>query len=91
MKKIFSSMMEGFAKEMSGMSEEDKKRMMACGERMASMCSCMTGKEMSGDQRINLREEKKAMKERMMSFCGGKMEMMSTDQRVTSGIGYGGT
>jgi hypothetical protein len=76
MKKMFSTMMEGFTK---GMSEEDKKKMMACGEQMAGMCSCVNGKDMSG-------EEKKAMKERMMSFCGGKMEKMSTDQRVTSGF-----
>jgi hypothetical protein len=75
MKKMFSTMMEGFVK---GMSEDDKKRMMACGEQMAAMCPCMPGKEMPGDQRINLREEKKAMMERMMSCCGGTKEMMST-------------
>jgi len=74
MKKMFSSMMEGFAK---GMPEEDKKKMMDFGKRMAGMCSCMTGKEMPGDQRINLREEKKAMADRMMTCCGGAKEMMS--------------
>ncbi|MCJ7664032.1 MAG: hypothetical protein MUO24_07295 [Desulfobacterales bacterium] len=68
MKKMFSTMMEGFTK---GMSEEDKKKMMACGEQMAGMCSCVNGKDMSG-------EEKKAMKERMMSFCSGTKEMMSS-------------
>jgi len=68
MKKMFSSIMERFAK---GMSEEDKKKMMACGEKMAGMCSCMAGKEMTD-------EEKKAMAERMMACCGGAKEMMST-------------
>ncbi len=68
MGKMFSSMMEQFAK---GMSEEDKKKMMACGEQMAGMCPCMTGKEMTD-------EEKKAMAERMMACCGGAKEMMST-------------
>ena len=81
MKKMFSSMMERFAKGMPEVtlwsSEEDKKKMMACGEQMAGMCSCMTGKEMPGDQRINLREEKKAMADRMMTCCGGAKEMMS--------------
>jgi hypothetical protein len=68
MKKMFSTMMEGFTK---GMSEEDKKKMMACGEQMAGMCSCVNGKDMS-------EEEKKAMKGKMMSFCSGKMAKMST-------------
>lgn len=67
MKKMLSSMMAGFTK---GMSEEDKKKMADFGERMAGMCSCMTGKEMSA-------EEKKAMAERMMACCGGAKEMMS--------------
>jgi len=75
MEKMFSTMMEGFMKDMS---EEDKKKMKDFGEKMAGMCPCMTGKEMSGDQRINLREEKKAMAERMMTFCSGKMEKMSS-------------
>ena len=68
MEKMFSSIMAEF---MKGMSEDDKKRMMACGEKMAGMCSCMNMKDMS-------EEEKKAMMEKMMSFCGSKMEMMST-------------
>ena len=68
MEKMFSEIMAGFTK---GMSEDDKKRMMACGERMAGMCPCVSGKDMS-------KEEKKAMKEKMMSFCSGKMEMMSS-------------
>ena len=68
MEKMFTTMMEGF---MKGMSEDDKKRMMACGERMAAMCPCVNGKDMP-------EEEKKAMKEKMMSFCSSKMEMMST-------------
>ncbi len=68
MEEMFSSMMAGF---MKGMSEDDKKRMMACGEKMAVMCPCINRKDMS-------EEEKKAMMEKMMSFCGSKMETMST-------------
>jgi hypothetical protein len=59
--------MAGF---MKGMSEDDKKRMLACGEKMAAMCSCINRKDMS-------EEEKKAMMEKMMSFCTDKMERMS--------------
>jgi hypothetical protein len=70
MEKMFSSMMEGF---MKGMSEEDKKRMMTRGERMVALCPCVNGKDMFGSG-----GEKKAMKEKMMSFCSGKMEMMSS-------------
>jgi hypothetical protein len=67
MEEMFSSMMAGF---MKGMSENDKKKMMACGEKMAAMCSCFNWKDMS-------EEEKKAMIEKMMSFCNSKMETMS--------------
>jgi hypothetical protein len=68
MEKMFSSMMAGF---MKGMSEDEKKKIMNFGEKMAGMCSCVNWKDMSG-------EEKKAMAERMMSCCGGTKEMMST-------------
>jgi hypothetical protein len=61
------SKMMGF---MKGLSEEDRKRMMACGEKMAAMCSCMNMKEVS-------EEEKTAMSEKMRSFCGSAMAMMS--------------
>jgi hypothetical protein len=67
MEKMFSSMMAGFTK---GMSEEEKKKVMDFGERMAGMCSCTTRKEMP-------EEEKKALKEKMMACCGGAKEMMS--------------
>lgn len=67
MEGMFSSMMAEF---MKGMSENDKKRMMACGEKMAGMCSCVNRKDMS-------QEEKKAMTEKMMSFCKSKMETLS--------------
>jgi len=67
MEEMFSSMMSGF---MKGMSENDKKRMMACGEKMAAMCSGINRKDMS-------EEEKKAMMEKMMAFCSSKMEIMS--------------
>lgn len=68
MEKMFSSMIAGFTKDMS---EEDKKKMKACAEQMVSMCPCMTGKEMSG-------EEKKAMAERMTMCCGNAKKMMSS-------------
>jgi hypothetical protein len=68
MEKMFSSIIAEFMKEMS---ENDKKRMMACGKKMAAMCSCINMKDIS-------EEEKKAMMEKMMSFCSGKMEIMST-------------
>jgi hypothetical protein len=68
MEKMFSSIMAGF---MKGMSENDKRRMMACGEKMVATCSCLNRKDMS-------EEEKKAMMEKMMSFCISKMETMST-------------
>ncbi len=67
MEEMFSSIMAGFVK---GMSENDKKRMMACGEKMAAMCSCINWKHVS-------EEEKKAMMEKMMSFCNSKMKTMS--------------
>jgi hypothetical protein len=67
MEKMFRSIMAGF---MKGMSENGKKRMMVCGEKMAAMCSCINRKDMS-------EEEKKAMMEKMMSFCNSKMERMS--------------
>ncbi len=59
MEEMFSSMMAGF---MKGMSENDKKRMMACGEKMAAMCSCINRKDIS-------EEEKKAI-----SFVDGGLE-----------------
>ncbi|MGO8988064.1 MAG: hypothetical protein ACLQGU_22185 [bacterium] len=68
MEKTFASIVSEF---MKGISEDGKKRMMTCGEKMASMCPCLKMKEMS-------EEEKKAMMERMMSFCGSKMEKMSS-------------
>lgn len=68
MEKTFSAIMSEF---MKGISEDDKKKMMACREKMASMCSCLKMEEMP-------EEEKKAMMEKMMSFCGSKMEMMSS-------------
>jgi hypothetical protein len=74
MKKMFSSMMAGFAK---GMPKEDKKKMMDFGEKMVGMCSCMPGKEMTDDQGVTFGEGKKAMAERM-SCCGGAKEMMSS-------------
>ena len=67
MERMFSSKMAGF---MKGMSEDDKKRMTACGEKMAAMCSCINRKDIS-------EEEKKAMIEKMTSFCNSKMETMS--------------
>jgi len=67
MEKMFSSIMAGF---MKGMSEDDRKKMLACGEKMAAMCSCVNWKDMPA-------EEKKVMMEKMKSFCNGKMERIS--------------
>ncbi len=67
MEKGFASIMSEF---MKGISEDDKKKMMSFGEKMASMCPCLKMKEMSED-------EKKAMMEKMMSFCGGTEKMSS--------------
>lgn len=64
MEKMFGSMMKGF---MSGMPEEDKLKMTACFEKMSSFCPCCGGKEMPG-------AGKKAMMDKMISFCGGKTE-----------------
>lgn len=67
MEAMFSKMMEGC---MKGMSDEDKKKMMACWEKMTAVCPCMTtggGSE----------TEKKAMVEKMMYMCGGMMQMMA--------------
>jgi hypothetical protein len=48
MKKMFNSIIAGFTK---GMSEDDKKKMMACGEKMAGMCSCVNRKDMSEEEK----------------------------------------
>ena len=52
------SKMMGF---MKGLSEEDSKRMMACGKKMAAICPCCDMKEMS-------EEDKKAMMEKTGVF-----------------------
>ncbi|MGD0277227.1 MAG: hypothetical protein ABSB79_14440 [Syntrophales bacterium] len=81
MEAMFSKMMEGCIK---GMSDEDKKKMMACGEKMVAVCPCMT----TGS---NSETDKKAMAEKMMSMCGGMMQMMpaffktKTPQETESG------
>ena len=48
----------------NSMSEEDK-------QKMAAMCPCCNMKDMP-------EEDKKAMMEKMQSFCGDKMGMMSS-------------
>jgi hypothetical protein len=68
MEKMFGSMMQGF---FNGMSEEDKQTMKACCEKMVAMCPCCTMKDMPD-------EDKKAMMEKMRSFCSDKMGMMSS-------------
>jgi len=44
MEAMFGKMMEGC---MKGMSEEEKKKMMACGEKMAAMFSSTSMKDMT--------------------------------------------
>ena len=63
MEAMFTTMMEGCLK---GMSEEDQKRMMACGAKMAAMCPCMGTKELSDEGR-------KDMRDKMMAFCGSEL------------------
>ncbi|MGZ3580676.1 MAG: hypothetical protein ACXWMH_08530 [Syntrophales bacterium] len=68
MEAMFSKMTEGCIK---GLSEEDKKKMMACcGEKMAAMFSSTGLKDMT-------EEGKKEMREKMMACCGSKVELMS--------------
>ena len=68
MEAMFSKMMEGC---MNGMSEEDKKIMMACcWEKVAAMCSSTEMKDMT-------EEAKTEMREKMTACCGSKMERMS--------------
>lgn len=59
MEKMFGSMMK---ERFSGMSEEDKSKMVSRFEKMAEMCPCMKGKEMT-------EEEKKKRMEEMFSCC----------------------
>jgi hypothetical protein len=68
MEKMFGSMMQGF---FNGMSEEDKQKMKACCKQMVAMCPGSNRKDMPED-------EKKAMMEKMRSFCSSKMGMMSS-------------
>ena len=68
MEKMFGPMMQEF---FSRMSEEDRQKMKACCEKMVSMCPCCNMKDMP-------EEDKKAMMEKMQSFCGSKMGMMSS-------------
>jgi hypothetical protein len=65
---MFSSIMAGF---MKGLSENDRKIMTDCREKMADLYPCLRLKDLS-------EEDKKAMQERMMSFCVGQMETLST-------------
>jgi hypothetical protein len=53
------------------MSEEDKQKMKACCEKMISICPYCNMKDMP-------EEDKKAMMEKIQSFCGDKMRMMSS-------------
>jgi hypothetical protein len=66
MEAMFTKMMEGCLK---GMSVEEREKMTACWEKMATICPCMGTKGSD--------EERKAMMEKMMAFCGGKMTQMS--------------
>lgn len=68
MEKMFGSMMQGIFKVMS---EEDKQQMKACCEKMVAMCPCGNMTDMTD-------EDKKAMMEKMRSFCGDKMGRMSS-------------
>jgi hypothetical protein len=71
MEKIFEQIMEGF---FCGMTEEDKQKMKACCTKMAATYPCCNIKDMS-------EEDKKAMMEKMQSFCGDKSGVMSSFAR----------
>lgn len=68
MEKMFSLMMQGFG---NSLSEEDKQKMKACCEKMVSIYPCCNMKDMP-------EEGKTAMMEKMKSFCGDKIGMMSS-------------
>ena len=68
MDKILGSKMQEF---FTNLSKEDQQNMMSRFEKMATMCPCMSGKEIP-------EEDRKKMMEKMMSCCGGMMEKMST-------------
>ncbi len=59
MEKTFGPMMHGF---FHGMEEDEKRKMMACFEKMAVMCPCMDMKDMP-------EQDKRAVMEKMKSFC----------------------
>ena len=59
MEKMFGSMMKEF---FSNLSKEDKQNMMSRFEKMAEMCPCIKGQEMT-------EEDKKNMMEKMFSCC----------------------
>jgi hypothetical protein len=68
MEKVFGLMMQGFG---NSLSEEDKQKMKACCEKMVSIYPCCNMKDMP-------EEGKTAMMEKMKSFCGDKIGMMSS-------------
>jgi hypothetical protein len=67
MDKMFDRMMKGFC---GGLSEEDGRKIKGCFEKMSAMCPCSDMKALTEDDR-------KALMEKMKSFCGGMMGMMS--------------
>lgn len=68
MEKMFGPMMKEF---LGGMSEEDQQKMKACMDSMAAKCPCAGMQDMP-------EEDKREMMEKMKSFCGSKMQMMSS-------------
>jgi hypothetical protein len=68
MERMFGPMMQGF---FSSISEEDKHQMNACFEKITAMFPFCNMKDMP-------EENKKAMMEKMKSFCGSNMGMMSS-------------
>ena len=67
MEKILGSKMQEF---FTNLSKEDQQNMMSRFEKMATMCPCMGGKDIS-------EEDRKKIMEKMMACCGSKMEQMS--------------
>lgn len=72
MKKMFGTMMQGFC---NGMSESDRQKMKACCEKMTGVSPCGSIKDMP-------EAGKQAMKEKMKSFCSGKMGRMAKSNNM---------
>jgi len=65
MEGMFQRVMQGFC---GNLSDDDKRKMSDCCEKMAVFCPCGAMKDMA-------EADKKAMMEKMKSFCGNAMRV----------------